>query len=498
MKTRIPETRRRVPCARRDEENDVLDFRAARSRRVASQNARASTRDDWEIEDDAPQARRELEEHERETQHQIARDEKRARREKQLEAREEKQRAKQKNCPSCHWGLLVSTVALALFSILAVYSASMALALDHNRGDSNFFLWRQVAFVAVGLAAFLGVSRFSASQMRGLVWGFYFATFVGLLLIEVTPLGTDLGSGAKRWLGFGPLPLPPQQCSEWAKIALIGVMADFWSRAAGTSQKSLRPWFWAAVISLPIVLLVFMQPHLSAALLLLTIPFGIAYYADVPLKKIGVALAMMAVIGGGSLAFGSRFGLPGLKPYQIERITSHFSHGDKNDGQGMKYQVEQSRHALVNGGWFGYGPGNSPSKHGYLPAPHTDFILAVVGEEWGLAGLVFLLAVYGAMIFFCLQVGHCANTAFEALLCSGVGTLLALQVVGNVCVVTGLAPVTGMPLPLLSYGGSGLVFTLIGIGMVLGVSRGHGREDAVQDARAESAASTREARAAAI
>jgi cell division protein FtsW len=130
---------------------------------------------------------------------------------------------------------------------------------------------------------------------------------------------------------------------------------------------------------------------------------------------------------------------------------------------------------LANGGLLGYGPGNSPSKHGFLPAPHTDFILAVIGEEWGLAGIVALLCIYSAMIFFCFHIGHCAGSAFEALLCSGIGTLLAIQVICNAGVVTGALPVTGMPLPLLSYGGSGLICLLIGIGLVLGISREMGR-----------------------
>jgi cell division protein FtsW len=185
--------------------------------------------------------------------------------------------------------------------------------------------------------------------------------------------------------------------------------------------------------------------------------------------------------------------VPFLKTYQQDRIAKHF--GGEEDSRGGNYQVLQSQRALVRGSIFGVGPGDSLFKQGHLPAPHTDFIMAVIGEEWGLAGLLVLLGLYTAIIFFCLHIGHCAETSFEALLCSGVGTLLAIQVLGNAFVVTGIMPVTGIPLPLLSYGGSGLLCTLTGIGMVLGVSRQLGRvpatekEAAPRTARAKAPAS---------
>lgn len=400
-----------------------------------------------------------------------------------IEERERRVQARLAKCPACHWGLFVLTALLAILSVPIVYSASTAIALDHH-GNADFFFWRQAGFVAVGLSVFLLASRLSARQARGAVWLMYAVALAGLLAIDFTPLGTDLGSGTRRWLKLGPL--PAQQFSELAKIALIGVLADFWSRAARPAQRALWPWLAAAALTAPVVFLVFVQPHLSAACLLALLPFAMAFYADVPFRQFFKVGAVLVVLGAGAFGFVQGHGAqgratPGLKTYQMERITAHFSGGVK-DERGSNYQKLQSQRALMSGGLLGAGPGQSIYKQGHLPAPHTDFILAVIGEEWGLVGALGLLIVYGAMIFFCFHIGHCADTVFEALLCAGVGTLLAIQVMCNAGVVTGVLPVTGMPLPLLSYGGSGLLCTLAGIGLVLGVSRQLGRAAEVGDA----------------
>lgn len=460
--------------------DNVLDFRTAREDRMRARREEELRLEQMDAEERAfLEAEAHLLQTQEETRARL--DARRAIRLRRQEERQRKYEAKMAKCPACHWGLLVATVLLALLSIPIVYSASQTLALDHH-DNADFFLLRQIGFVAAGLGWFLLVSRMNAKQMRAAVWGMYFVALIGLILIDFTPLGTDLGSGTKRWLKIMP-GLPPQQVSELAKIALIGVLADFWSRAAKASQSSMWPWAIAAMISLPMIVLVFAQPHLSATLLLLTLPFVVAAHADVPRKHFGRILVPLAVAGVLVVGLCKMHAMPGIKPYQQDRIANHFGGGGEKASREGNYQVEQSQRALMNGGVLGVGPGESLFKQGHLPAPHTDFILAVIGEEWGLVGLLLLLGTYAAMIFFCLHVGHCAETSFEALLCSGVGTLLAIQVLGNAFVVTGIMPVTGIPLPLLSYGGSGLVCALTGIGMVLGISRQLGRSCEEKTAR---------------
>jgi cell division protein FtsW (lipid II flippase) len=297
------------------------------------------------------------------------------------------------------------------------------------------------------------------------VWGCYAVALLGLLLTDFTPFGLVNG-GVRRWAKFGPVQF---QFSELAKIALLGVMADYWSRVGHSAQRQSGPWIVTALLTMPIVGLVFLQPHLSAASLLFVLPFFVAFYAGVAWQSIAkIALPLVAVAGITVLLCASHK-MPLLKEYQQERIAAHF--GGSPDERGSNYQALQGQGALIRGGLLGSGPGGSLYKQGHLPAPHTDFILAVTGEEWGLVGMILLLGAYGLMIFFCFHTGHCASSPFEALLCAGIGTLLGIQVVCNVGVVTGILPVTGMPLPLLSFGGSGMLCVLLGLGFVLSVSR---------------------------
>jgi len=377
--------------------------------------------------------------------------------------------AQKKSCPPCHWGLIVLTLFLTLLSIPIIYSASTANALEFQQ-NADFFFWRQVMWVGFGLAGLWMASRLSESATRRALWVLYFASIVGLIAIEFSPVGVTMGGG-QRWLKLGPIPI---QVSEFAKIALIGVLADFWSRAAPTAQKSWWPWLGAMLITAPLAGLVFIQPHLSATLLLLMTPFILALYAPVPGRQWLKIVMPLVLLVGLTLGMARSHNIPFLKDYQQDRIASFLPAGKETDARGANYQQLQGLRALRRGGLLGVGPGASLYKQGHLPAPHTDFVLAIIGEEWGLVGMLTLMALYGLLIFFCMQVGVNANSSFEALLCAGVGALMGVQLAFNTGIITGWLPVTGIPLPLLSYGGSGLICTLLGLGLVLAVSRRSG------------------------
>ena len=377
---------------------------------------------------------------------------------------------KSKRLAPCHWGLLVATLLLTALSIPLVYSASTAIALDQHHGDTNFFLWRQIAYSIVGLGVMIFTSRVAPEKLRGLAWGLYAFAIVGLVLTKFSPLGYSMGN-VERWIKLGPLTF---QFSEIAKIALIGIMADFWSRAARLSQKSMTPWLvTAALAGVPIVL-TFIQPHLSATLVLLLLPILVAFFAGAPTKhfvSIFVPLALFVVVG---IGLCKTHKLPFIADYQQDRIAAKFGGDDASDDRGNNYQSLQGQRAIMRGGLTGVGLGASLYKQGHLPAPHTDFIFAVIAEETGAWGALLLLALYGAIVFFCFQIGHSAQNGFESLLCVGIGSLWAMQVLGNIAVVSGLMPVTGMPLPILTFGGSGLWCALFGLGIVLAVSRAQG------------------------
>jgi rod shape determining protein RodA len=370
-------------------------------------------------------------------------------------------------CMPCHWGLLVAAMLLTALSIPLVYSASTAIALDQHGGNPDFFLTRQIGFAIVGFFVMIAASRISSPQVRSLSWVLYGVAVVGLVLTKFSPLGYSMGN-TERWVKLGPLTL---QFSELAKIALIGVMADFWSRAAGDSQKSMLPWVAVAFLAGVPLVLTFLQPHLSATLVLGIIPIAVAFYAGAPRRHFGVIFGSLAIGVVLAVTLCKTGSMPLMAKYQQQRIAAHFGGHSKDDARTSDYQKLQGERAIIRGGIKGRGMGASQFKYGHLPAPHTDFIYAVIGEELGLLGTVGLLGLYGAIVFFCFQIGHSASNAFDALVCAGVGTLIGVQAAGNIGVVSGLLPVTGMPLPILTYGGSGLICALLGIGLVLAISR---------------------------
>jgi len=372
-------------------------------------------------------------------------------------------------CPPCHRGMLICLLLILGLSIPLVFSASTAIALDNHSG-TTFFLWRQIIFVLVGFGVMISVSRMPTNKIKLLGWILYGLTFLGLIATKWSPLGVSMG-GVERWLKLGPIPF---QVSELGKVALLLVLANYWSKAAKTTHKktfeSTFPWLFSGfILTAPFVLLVMLQPHLSAALVLFSLLMIVAFFAGVPGLQYAKILGSVVLILSVIIGLSSAKKMPFLKDYQQARIA-HFLSPDKNE-QGGYYQTAQGLRAIERGGWIGVGPGNSLYKQGHLPAPHTDFILAVTGEEWGVLGMLTLLSLYGLLIFFCLQVGHTAGNTFEMLVATGMGMLLFVQVFGNMGVVLGILPVTGMPLPFVSYGGSGLVCLLAGMGVVLGISR---------------------------
>ncbi len=373
-------------------------------------------------------------------------------------------------CAPCHWGLLVAALLLSAISVPLVYSASTAIALDQHGGDPNFFLSRQLMNVLLGVVMMVVVSRLETKKVRGFAWTLYFVAVVGLLLTKFSPLGYSMGN-VERWVKIGPLTF---QFSELAKIALIGVMADYWKLSARRSQKTMRPWGWAAIIAGVPFALTFIQPHLSAALVLAAIPFVVAFCAGVPAAHFKKILIPIVVIGAVTVGMCKTHSVPFLATYQQDRIAAKLAGGD--DDQGGNYQQLQGERAITRGGAKGVGLGASLYKQGHLPAPHTDFIFAVIAEETGLWGSALLIGLYAAIVFFCFQIGHSSRDGFQKLLCSGVGALWSIQALGNIGVVSGILPVTGMPLPVLTYGGSGLWCALLGVGLVLSVSRAHCRE----------------------
>ncbi len=276
------------------------------------------------------------------------------------------------------------------------------------------------------------------------------------MLVKVPGFGVSV-NGARRWIGAGPLTFQP---SEIAKLALVLYAATFLAERPRGFRR------WQELMPLGLVAgaamaLVASQPDLGTALVICFTIGAMLIASGVPMRWLGGA----AGIGGVVVLLYAM-----SAPYRQSRLTSFLNPWDHAGGAG--FQAVQGQIAIGSGGLFGRGLGESVQKIFYLPEAHTDFILAVIGEELGLAGVLGLLGLYGAVAWAGLRIAQRAKGRYAALLAAGLTSLVLCQAMLNVFVVLGIAPLTGVPLPFISYGSTNLVVLLAGVGLLLNVARG--------------------------
>jgi cell division protein FtsW len=348
-------------------------------------------------------------------------------------------------------GLLLAVAAfLTVGGIIMVLSASSVYAC--STGSCFVFLERQSAYAVVGSLAFLGTARMRYQAWRRLAVPFLGAVVI-LLLLLMHPAAIE-AQGSTRWIALGPVTIQP---SELAKLASIVFAASLLSRPRrrpeDVSQIALPLFGGIGVVAG----LVFLQPDLGTTTVLVGTVAALLFVAGVRLRVL--------VIGGATMG---AVALATLKPYQWARITA-FLHPHANR-QDTAYQLSQSLIALGSGGWLGVGLGASRQKWMYVPNAHTDFIFSILGEELGLIGEIVVLAAFGALLFAGARIAARAPDAFGRLLASGIVSWFGIQIVINLGAVTGLLPITGVPLPFLSYGGSSLVVSLAAVGILVNVA----------------------------
>lgn len=357
--------------------------------------------------------------------------------------------------PPLYTMLLGTVLLLNLVGLVMVLSASSVYALA-DFGSSWLFFKRQLLWTALGLGALATASRIDYRHWRRSLGPLLLVSALLLALVLVPGVGIRV-SGSTRWLGVGPLRFQP---SELAKLTLLLYCADLLTRRAGALDR------WRQVVR-PVVLvsgffgaLIMLQPDMGTAIVTGLIVVTILFVGGVRLRHLSV-LGMAAIIGGTGLAFAA--------PYRRARLLSFLDPwADPLDGG---YQVVQSLIALGSGGWTGVGLGAGRAKWQFLPNAHTDFIFAVVGEELGLLGCVLVLSIFGTFLGLGARIALRAPDQFGCLLAAGVTGWIAGQMLVNLGAVTGILPVTGVPLPFVSFGGSALVFTMGGTGMLLNVAR---------------------------
>jgi cell division protein FtsW len=359
--------------------------------------------------------------------------------------------------PLEHSLLLTATLCLLAFGVVMVYSSSSASTLLQGHGSGTGYLVKFVVYGALGLVVMRVLARDGIARVQGLVAPLLVVSFALVLAVHIPHVGVSV-NGAKRWIGTGPLQFQP---SELLKIALVLYGATLLARrpARVHDLRELSKPLLTVVGSA--CLLVATQPDLGTAMV-------IAFTSCALLVAAGIPLRNLAIIGGSAFAVVALYAI--ARPYARARLTSFLDPWAHASSSG--FQAVQGQIAIGSGGLFGVGPGESVQKIFYLPEAHTDFILAVIGEELGVVGVSALLFLYGLIAYAGLRAAKAARSLHSALIAVGMTSLIVSQALLNVFAVLGLAPLTGVPLPLVSYGSSSLIVTLAAMGLLLNVASG--------------------------
>lgn len=354
---------------------------------------------------------------------------------------------------------LVLTVLLTVIGLVMLFSASYASAISEGLAPTHYFI-RQGCFAAAGIAVMLLISRLNYQAWRFLA--FWVLGGAVLLLIAVAIPGIGVShNGARRWIRIGV----EFQPSEFAKLGVVLTFAaamSVYRDKMKTFRYGVLP--FAAILAV-IAVLLYLEPHLSATVIVLLLGAVMMFLGGTRLRWFA-----LGALGGGALVLLYL----STKGYASDRIMAWKNPFDYAKDEG--YQIVQSLYAIGSGGLFGLGFGHSRQKYLYLPEPENDYLFAIVCEELGLVGALLVLALFVLLIVRGYWIALHARDRFGSLLTAGLTTLLALQVFFNIGVVTNFLPATGISLPFFSYGGTALVLQLAEMGIVLSVSRWNTRE----------------------
>jgi cell division protein FtsW len=353
--------------------------------------------------------------------------------------------------------LLTATLCLLAGGAVMVYSASSPSAIDGGTAGGMGSLVRFVLYGAVGLVVLRHASRVGLDRVRKLTGPLLGLAFALLIAVRLPGIGHST-LGAQRWIGAGPLEFEP---SELMKLALVLYAAHVLARGRPGTRSRSTALKRVALVGAAACLLVGSQPDIGTTLVIAFALAAIVATAGISIR----VLALVAILGVGVVV---TFAV--AVPYAGARLTSFldpWAHASRSG-----YQSVQSQVAIGSGGLFGRGPGQSLQKDFYLPEAPTDFILAVIGEELGFAGIAVLLALYGLIAYAGLRAARAAKGSYALRVAVGVTSLVVLQAALNVFAVLGIAPVTGVPLPFVSYGASNLLVMLAAMGLLLNVAGG--------------------------
>jgi cell division protein FtsW len=354
------------------------------------------------------------------------------------------------------WLLTIATAALVTLGLVMILSASSVSSFASS-GSSFIYFNKQLMWAAVGLAGFVFFSRFDYRKMRNA--GFWLLPLsVGLLVAVLIPGVGIVAGGSARWLGAGPFSFQP---SELAKLALILFLAGVFSRKEESSLSELSHTLLPMAPAVGgLAFLVMMQPDMGTTLMLGAIGLTMLFVAGAPIRYV---IPIWAIgIGGSAVAALSA-------PYRRARVLAFMD--PWADPLRTGYHTIQSLIAMGSGGWFGVGLGASRQKWSYIPNAHTDFIFAILGEEMGFLGSLTVLGLFAFIVYLGIRIAGKAPDRFGMLVASGITVWIGAQAIVNIGAVTATMPITGVPLPLVSFGGSSLVVSLCAMGILTNIAR---------------------------
>jgi rod shape determining protein RodA len=346
------------------------------------------------------------------------------------------------------WRLLFLIIGIAVIGLLTLYSAA--------GGSMNPWALKQALVILVFLTIAIGMSWIRESSVKNVAFPLYAVVLVMLILVEL--LGF-VGKGAQRWLDIGPIRLQP---SEFMKPAIVLVLARFYSLLPPADIRKWRA-IWPAALLLGIpALLILVQPDMGTALMVILIGATVMFVAGLPWWLFAGA--------AGAVALAAPIAYSLMHEYQRKRVLIFLN--PESDALGSGYHITQSKIAIGSGGIFGKGYLQGSQSHlDYLPEGHTDFVFSTMVEEWGFAGGLVLILAFGLVIRWGMRVSLNAKTRFAQLTAAGLTATVFFYVAINLMMVMGLAPVVGVPLPLVSYGGSAVMTVMLCIGLLMSLER---------------------------
>ena len=357
------------------------------------------------------------------------------------------------NLPYLDGIMLAAAIGLIAFSIFTLAAATG----DDIRGDPLYFVLRQLTYALIGVMLMFAVARVDYSRFRELRVGIYSAMIAAICLVVVFGAAAR---GSRRWI---ELPYFRFQPSELAKLLLVVSLAAFVierTRRGADPRQTAR----LLMIGLAPAALIFLQPDLGTGLVLAVITIAVLFLAGVRWTHFAAIGGVAALAATFALVVAPAAGVPILKDYQQERLTSFLNPSD--DPSDSSYQTNQSQIAIGAGGKTGRGDQATQTELKFLPERHTDFIFAVIGERFGFMGAAFVLSLYALLVWRALRLLTLSKNLYGTLIAGGIAAMLMFQVLVNVGMNMGVMPVTGIPLPLMSYGGSSVLVTFMAIGLL--------------------------------